>query len=66
MGPDGGPRYADGVIDAAAALADPADPARLRSDLDSGDGLHPGPAGYRALADAVPLAALSGSPCRTG
>lgn len=59
-----GPRYADGVIDAAGVLADPADPTRLRPDLDSGDGLHPSPAGYRALAAVVPLGALSGSPCR--
>lgn len=59
-----GPHYADGVIDAAAVPADPADRSRLRPDYDSGDGLHPSPAGYRAPADAVPLEALSGSPCR--
>ncbi|BBF99457.1 MULTISPECIES: GDSL-type esterase/lipase family protein [Pseudonocardia] len=58
-----GPHWADGVIDAAAALADPGDPTRLRPDYDSGDGLHPSPAGYRALAAAVPVGALSGAPC---
>ncbi|WP_197519792.1 GDSL-type esterase/lipase family protein [Pseudonocardia sp. HH130630-07] len=59
-----GARYADGVIDAAAVLADPADPLRLRPGFDSGDGLHPSPAGYRALAASVPVDALSGSACR--
>ncbi|MEV1294966.1 GDSL-type esterase/lipase family protein [Pseudonocardia sp. NPDC049635] len=58
-----GPGWADGVIDAAAVLADPGDPTRLRPEYDSGDGLHPSPAGYRALADAVPISALSGAPC---
>lgn len=58
-----GPAHADAVVDLAAAVADPADPGRLRPDLDSGDGLHPSPAGYRALAGAVDTAALSGSPC---
>lgn len=57
--------WADGVIDAAVALGDPGDPRRLRADLDSGDGLHPSPAGYRALAASVPVGDLSGSPCRT-
>ncbi|MBN9736167.1 SGNH/GDSL hydrolase family protein [Pseudonocardia sp. P1] len=60
-----GPRWADGVIDAATTLADPGDPRRLRAEYDSGDGLHPSPAGYRALAASVPVGALSGSPCRT-
>ncbi|GAA1393097.1 SGNH/GDSL hydrolase family protein [Pseudonocardia kongjuensis] len=57
-----GPHWADGVIDAAATLADPGDPTRLRPEYDSGDGLHPSPAGYRALAAAVPVGALSGAP----
>ncbi|TCK26986.1 GDSL-type esterase/lipase family protein [Pseudonocardia endophytica] len=58
-----GPAHADGVVDLAAAVADPADPGRLRPDMDSGDGLHPSPAGYRALAAAIDPATLSGSPC---
>ena len=57
---------ADGVVDLAAAVADPADPGRLRPDLDSGDGLHPSPAGYRALAAAVDPRLLSGSRCLDG
>ena len=44
------------VADFAAAVADPADGSRLRPALDSGDGLHPGDAGARTLADAVDLA----------
>ncbi|NIJ20159.1 lysophospholipase L1-like esterase [Sphingomonas naasensis] len=45
----------DAVIDFDAAMRDPADPTRLRKDLDSGDGLHPSIPGYQAMADAVPL-----------
>ncbi|QHC22584.1 GDSL-type esterase/lipase family protein [Streptomyces sp. GS7] len=41
------------VVDFAAAVADPDDPARLAAAYDSGDGVHPGGAGARALADAV-------------
>lgn len=46
----------DGVVDFDAALRDPAHPDRLLAAYDSGDGLHPGPAGYEAMAAAVPLA----------
>ena len=45
----------DAVVDADAALRDPAAPGRLRAAYDSGDGLHPNDAGMAALADAVPL-----------
>lgn len=48
--------HLDAVIDFDAALRDPAQPDRLRPSLDCGDHLHPSPAGYRAMADAVPLA----------
>jgi lysophospholipase L1-like esterase len=45
----------DGVIDFDAALRDPARPDHLQKALDN-DGLHPSsPAGYKAMADAVPL-----------
>ena len=43
------------VVDFAAALADPGDPGRLAAAFDSGDGVHPGDAGARALAAAVEL-----------
>lgn len=49
----------DAVVDFDAAMRDPANPTRLRADLDSGDGLHPSVAGYQAMADAVPLAVLA-------
>jgi lysophospholipase L1-like esterase len=43
------------VVDFAAALADPDDPTRLAAAFDSGDGVHPGDEGARALAEAVDL-----------
>jgi lysophospholipase L1-like esterase len=43
----------DAVIDFDAALRDPADPSRLASAFDSGDHLHPSPAGYERMAEAV-------------
>ena len=58
-----GSAHAAGVVDFAAAVADPAHPDRLAPVADAGDGLHLSAAGYRALAAAVPTAALSGSPC---
>ena len=45
----------DAVIDLDAALRDPADPARLAPAFDSGDHLHPGPAGYKRMGEAIPL-----------
>ncbi|WWW33947.1 SGNH/GDSL hydrolase family protein [Stenotrophomonas rhizophila] len=45
----------DAVIDLDAALRDPADPSRMVADYDSGDHLHPGDAGNRAMAEAVDL-----------
>lgn len=47
-----------GVIDFDAAVRDPTDPDRLRSDLDSGDRLHPNAKGLEAMAHAVDLTAL--------
>jgi lysophospholipase L1-like esterase len=49
------PGHFDAVIDFDAATRDPADPSRLLPALDSGDHLHPSPAGYRAMAAAIPL-----------
>ncbi|MGW3556334.1 SGNH/GDSL hydrolase family protein [Streptomyces sp. NPDC000963] len=43
----------DAVVDFDRALADPADPDRFLPAYDSGDGLHPNDAGYRAMAEAV-------------
>ncbi len=56
------PGHFDAVIDFDAVMRDPARPDRLRPSLDSGDHLHPSPAGYRAMADAVPLSLLVSRP----
>lgn len=45
----------DGVIDLDAALRDPANPLQFLPVYDSGDHLHPGDAGYQAMAGAVDL-----------
>lgn len=50
----------DAVVDFDALLRDPARPSHLRAAMDSGDHLHPGDAGYRAMAQAVNLDALLG------
>ena len=43
----------DAVIDMAAAVCDPTDPNKMLAVYDSGDHLHPGPAGYQKMADTV-------------
>ncbi|SEP07209.1 Lysophospholipase L1 [Actinacidiphila rubida] len=48
----------DAVVDFDAAVRDPADPHRMLPRYDSGDHLHPGDAGYQAMADAIDLNAL--------
>ncbi|PJN13451.1 G-D-S-L family lipolytic protein [Streptomyces sp. CB01635] len=48
----------DAVVDFDAAVRDPAHPARMRPEYDSGDHLHPGDAGLDAMARAVDLGAL--------
>jgi lysophospholipase L1-like esterase len=59
-----GREHADGVFDFAAAVADRARPTRLAPAFDAGDGLHLSAAGNRALANAVDITQLTGSPCR--
>ena len=51
-------RLLDGVADFDLAIRDPADPHRMLPAYDSGDHLHPGDAGYQAMADAIPLSKL--------
>ncbi|MCU1684502.1 MAG: hydrolase [Amycolatopsis sp.] len=48
----------DGVVDFDKAVRDPQDPLRMLPAYDSGDHLHPGDAGYRAMAAAVDLSKL--------
>jgi lysophospholipase L1-like esterase len=45
----------DGVVDFDKVTRDPANPLQLNPAFDSGDHLHPGPAGYKAMGDAIPL-----------
>jgi len=45
----------DAVVDFDRVMRDPEHPERLRSAYDSGDHLHPSPAGYRAMAESIPL-----------
>lgn len=49
------PGHFDDVVDFAKVTADPADPSRLAPAFDSGDHLHPSPAGYHAIGEAIPL-----------
>ncbi|KRB83855.1 SGNH/GDSL hydrolase family protein [Noviherbaspirillum sp. Root189] len=48
----------DAVVDFDALLRDPDNPRRLLATYDSGNHLHPGDAGYQAMADAVDIAML--------
>jgi hypothetical protein len=43
------------VIDFDQITRDPTDPRKLRSDVDSGDHLHPGEQGYRIMGDTIDL-----------
>jgi lysophospholipase L1-like esterase len=51
----------DAVVDFDQLLRDPARPIRMKAAMDSGDHLHPGDAGYRAMAAATDLDALLGA-----
>ena len=55
------PGHFDAVVDFDQAVRDPARPSHLRSDFDSGDGLHPSPRGYQAMAEAIPLSLFAGA-----
>ncbi len=58
------PGNVDAVIDFDMMMRDPKRPDRLRAEVDSGDGLHPSAAGYRAMAQGVPLGIFA--PTRPG
>lgn len=51
-------RHVEAVVDFDAVTRDAADPQVLKAAYDSGDHLHPGNAGYAAMADAIDLRAL--------
>jgi hypothetical protein len=50
----------DGVIDFDAVARDPARPSHIQAAFDSGDHLHPGDGGYKAMADSIDLRILTG------
>jgi lysophospholipase L1-like esterase len=56
----------DGVIDFAAAMAEPGRPEVLNPAYDSGDHLHPDSAGYARMADTISPAMLTGPPQHRG
>jgi lysophospholipase L1-like esterase len=45
----------EGVIDLDAAIRDPANPKKKRTEWQSGDWLHPNDAGYKVMGDAIDL-----------
>jgi lysophospholipase L1-like esterase len=54
-------RRFDEVLDFDLATGDPRHPRRLLGTLDDGDHLHLNPAGYRAIAESIPLSLFAGS-----
>ena len=50
----------DGIFDFDAVLRDPSKPSKLRDIYDSGDHIHPNPAGYKAIADSISLRTVRG------
>ncbi|MFI4886294.1 MAG: SGNH/GDSL hydrolase family protein, partial [Steroidobacterales bacterium] len=54
------PGHFDAVVDFDRVVRDPKAPDRLLPAYDSGDHLHPSPAGYRAMAAAIPLTLFTG------
>lgn len=52
------PGHFDAVIDFDAAMRDPARPDRLNPEYDGGDAIHPNPAGYKAMGEAISLQLL--------
>jgi lysophospholipase L1-like esterase len=54
-----GAGHFDGVVDFDKVMRDPQHPDRLLPAYDSGDHLHPGPAGYKAMGEAIPLNLLA-------
>jgi lysophospholipase L1-like esterase len=55
------PGHFDAVLDFDKVMRDPAQPDRLLPAYDSGDHLHPGPAGYKAMGSSIPLGLFASS-----
>lgn len=53
------PGHFDAVVDFDAAVRDPRQPDHLLQAYDCGDHLHPSPAGYKAMGEAIPLSLFS-------
>ncbi|HKV61024.1 MAG TPA: SGNH/GDSL hydrolase family protein [Candidatus Acidoferrum sp.] len=53
------PGHFDTLIDFDSVVRDPEHPDQLLPAFDSGDHLHPSPAGYKAMGEAIPLAAFA-------
>jgi lysophospholipase L1-like esterase len=58
------PTHFDAVVDFDKVVADPAHPNQMLPQYDSGDHLHPSPAGYRAMAEAISINLFSCSACQ--
>jgi len=54
------PGHFDAVIDFDKVMHDPAHPERMLPAYDCGDHLHPSPAGYKVMGDAIPLTVFRG------
>jgi lysophospholipase L1-like esterase len=54
---------ADGVVNFSAAIEDPSDPSQMLSAYSGADHLHPDPAGYQAMANAIKLSSLRLAVC---
>jgi lysophospholipase L1-like esterase len=50
----------DAIIDFDKAIRDPEHTTKVRQEYDSGDHIHPSAAGYKAMADLIPLSLLGG------
>ncbi len=53
------PGHFDAVLDFDQVVRDPQQPGRMLPAFDSGDHLHPNPAGYRAIGNSIPLSLFS-------
>jgi len=55
----------DAIIDFDKVICDPEHPTKVLQEYDSGDHIHPSAAGYKAMADLIPLSLLKGEKNRS-